>query len=88
MKLLKHHYNKGLGGILLDDIQESLPHFEKTIKQRSNDIIFITRPTDKKKVAFYHDREMDYTVSAVLTIFGALMHMLHYLNRKKYLKSM
>lgn len=63
MKLLKQHDNKGLGGVLLDDIQESLPHFEKTMKHRSGDITFITRPTDKKKIAFYHDRGVNLTVS-------------------------
>lgn len=66
MKLLKQHDNKGLGGVLLDDIQESLPHFEKTMKHRASDITFITRPTDKKKIAFYRDRGVNLTVSIVV----------------------
>lgn len=32
LKLLKQQDLKGLGGILLEDIQESLPHAEKALK--------------------------------------------------------
>ncbi|KAF4523863.1 hypothetical protein B566_EDAN013591 [Ephemera danica] len=32
LKLLKHHDLKGMGGILLEDVQESLPHCEKALK--------------------------------------------------------
>ncbi|XP_050296879.1 general transcription factor IIE subunit 2 [Anthonomus grandis grandis] len=58
LKLLKQQDLKGLGGILLEDVQESLPHCEKALKilGNSNDIIYITRPIDKKKVLFYNDR--------------------------------
>ncbi|KAL3288106.1 hypothetical protein HHI36_002556 [Cryptolaemus montrouzieri] len=58
LKLLKQQDLKGLGGILLDDVQESLPHCEKALKilQNQNEIIFISRPVDKKKVLFYNDR--------------------------------
>ncbi|XP_044264772.1 general transcription factor IIE subunit 2 [Tribolium madens] len=58
LKLLKQQDLKGLGGVLLDDVQESLPHCEKALKilQNQNEIIFITRPIDKKKVLFYNDR--------------------------------
>uniref|UniRef100_U5EUM5 Transcription initiation factor IIE subunit beta n=1 Tax=Corethrella appendiculata TaxID=1370023 RepID=U5EUM5_9DIPT len=62
MKLLKSHDLKGLGGVLLDDVQESLPQCEKILKQRANEIIFITRPIDKKKVLFYNDRSSNYVV--------------------------
>lgn len=58
LKLLKQQDLKGLGGILLDDVQESLPHCEKALKtlQNQNEIIFIARPMDKKKILFYNDR--------------------------------
>ncbi|KAF5281801.1 hypothetical protein FQA39_LY05015 [Lamprigera yunnana] len=58
LKLLKQQDLKGLGGILLDDVQESLPHAEKALKtlQNQNEIIFVVRPTDKKKILFYNDR--------------------------------
>lgn len=32
LRLLKQQDLKGLGGILLEDIQESLPHSEKALK--------------------------------------------------------
>jgi len=58
LKLLKQQDLKGLGGVLLEDVQESLPHAEKALKtlQNQNEIIFVTRPTDKKKILFYNDR--------------------------------
>lgn len=62
VKLLKQYDLKGLGGILLEDIQESLPHCEKVLKARANEIIYITRPTDKKKILFYNDRTANITV--------------------------
>jgi transcription initiation factor TFIIE subunit beta len=62
LKLLKQHDLKGLGGVLLDDIQESLPHCEKVLKQRAPDIVFITRPIDKKKILFYNDKTANFAV--------------------------
>ncbi|KAF7273675.1 hypothetical protein GWI33_013622 [Rhynchophorus ferrugineus] len=51
LKLLKQQDLKGLGGILLEDVEESLPHCEKALKilSNQNEVIFITRPIDKKK---------------------------------------
>lgn len=34
LKLLKQQDLKGLGGILLEDVEESLPHCEKALKVR------------------------------------------------------
>lgn len=34
LKLLKQQDLKGLGGIMLEDVQESLPHCEKALKVR------------------------------------------------------
>lgn len=62
MRLLKQQDLKGLGGVLLEDVQESLPHCEKILKNRASDIIFITRPIDKKKVLFYNDRSCNFQV--------------------------
>lgn len=62
LRLLKQHDLKGLGGILLDDIQESLPNCEKVLRALNNEIIYIQRTTDKKKVLFYNDRTADITV--------------------------
>ncbi|CAD7002689.1 general transcription factor IIE subunit 2 [Ceratitis capitata] len=62
LRLLKQHDLKGLGGVLLDDVQESLPHCEKVLKNRASEIIFIVRPIDKKKILFYNDRTANFTV--------------------------
>lgn len=62
VKLLKQYDLKGLGGILLEEIQESLPHCEKVLKNRANEIIYVTRSTDKKKILFYNDRTANITV--------------------------
>ncbi|KAH8324034.1 hypothetical protein KR074_008609 [Drosophila pseudoananassae] len=62
MRLLKQHDLKGLGGVLLEDVQESLPHCEKVLKNRAAEILFIIRPIDKKKILFYNDRTANFTV--------------------------
>jgi len=62
LRLLKQHDLKGLGGIMLDDIQESLPNCEKILRMLNNEIIYVQRPTDKKKILFYNDRTADLTV--------------------------
>ncbi|XP_050529630.1 general transcription factor IIE subunit 2 isoform X2 [Daktulosphaira vitifoliae] len=56
LKLLKQQDLKGLGGIMLDDIQESLPNCEKALKHLQNEILYVSRPGDKKKVIFYNDK--------------------------------
>lgn len=65
IKLLKQYDLKGLGGIMLDEITESLPHCEKVLKSRANEIIYITRPTDKKKILFYNDRTSNIMVDFI-----------------------
>lgn len=62
LRLLKQHDLKGMGGILLEEVQESLPHCEKALKNRANEIVYVTRPTDKKKILFYNDRSANLTV--------------------------
>lgn len=69
LRLLKQHDLKGLGGILLEEVQESLPHSEKALRNRANEIIYITRPTDKKKVLFYNDRTANLTVSKFYSLY-------------------
>lgn len=61
-RLLKSQDLKGLGGILLEDVQESLPHCEKVLKARANEILYITRPIDKKKILFYNDRTANMNI--------------------------
>ncbi|XP_046448309.1 general transcription factor IIE subunit 2-like [Daphnia pulex] len=56
LKLLRQTDLKGYGGILLEDIQESLPNHEKVLKLLDKEIVYITRPVDKKKILFYNDK--------------------------------
>ncbi|KAG8223685.1 hypothetical protein J437_LFUL004050 [Ladona fulva] len=62
LRLLKQHDLKGMGGILLEDVQESLPHCEKALKALQNELIYITRPIDKKKILFYNDKTANFYV--------------------------
>lgn len=61
LRLLDKHDQRGLGGILLDDIEEGLPNAQKAIKALGDQIIFVTRP-DKKKILFYNDKSCQFTV--------------------------
>jgi len=61
LRLLRLHDMKGLGGILRDDVLESVPRAEKVLKLLEQDIITITRQ-DKKKVLFYNDRGANFQV--------------------------
>lgn len=62
LRLLKQQDLKGLGGVLLEDVQESLPMCEKVLKNRAHEILYITRPMDKKKILFYNDRSANLNV--------------------------
>jgi len=85
LRLLKQHDLKGLGGILLEDIQESLPHCDKHLKVNinirkfssdynlknntydilqnlQNEILYIIRPLDKKKIVFYNDKTAQFPI--------------------------
>lgn len=70
LRLLKQQDLKGLGGVLLEEVQESLPHCEKALKNRANEIVYITRPIDKKKVLFYNDRSANLTVSSLNCLYS------------------
>lgn len=61
-RLLDKNDQRGLGGVFLDDVQESLPNADRAIKILGDNIIFITRPIDKKKVLFYNDKNCHFTV--------------------------
>ncbi|XP_041112954.1 transcription initiation factor IIE subunit beta [Polyodon spathula] len=61
LRLLDKHDQLGLGGILLDDIEEGLPNAQKAIKALGDQIIFISRP-DKKKILFYNDKHCQFVV--------------------------
>ncbi|KAJ8677093.1 hypothetical protein QAD02_012880 [Eretmocerus hayati] len=62
LRLLKKHDLKGWGGIMLEDIQESLPNSEKHLKHAASELLYITRAQDKKKVVFFNDRTAQFPV--------------------------
>ncbi|XP_035516071.1 transcription initiation factor IIE subunit beta [Morone saxatilis] len=61
LRLLDKHDQLGLGGVLLDDVEEGLPNSAKAIKALGDQIIFVTRP-DKKKILFYNDKHCQFMV--------------------------
>ena len=62
MNLLKNQDLHGLGGVLIDDIEESLPNASKAFKTLAEHIVFVTRPIDKKKVLFYNDKYCQFNI--------------------------
>ncbi|KAM9314651.1 transcription initiation factor IIE subunit beta isoform 1-T1 [Pholidichthys leucotaenia] len=63
LRLLDKHDQLGLGGVLLDDVEEGLPKAAKAIKALEDlgQIILITRP-DKKKIIFYNNKHCQFVV--------------------------
>jgi len=64
VKLLKKRDLNGEGGVMYDEVTESLPKAEKIIQNLTGDgkIIQINRPCDKKKVLFYYDHSTDIEI--------------------------
>lgn len=62
VKLLRSYDLHGKGGILMEDVEESLPNAQKLITNLTDFIVIITRPQDKKQVLFYNDRYCRFKV--------------------------
>lgn len=62
LRLLDRHDQKGLGGIFLEDVQESLPNADRIIKNLGDSIITISRPNDKRKVIYYNDKNATFKI--------------------------
>jgi len=62
LRLLDNHDQRGLGGILYEDIQESLPNTDKALKMLSDKVVYIVRPMDKKKVLYFNDESIRFQV--------------------------
>lgn len=64
IRLLDKYDSRGLGSITLDDVKESLPNAERIVKNLvdNNKIIMVTRPVDKKRVLFYNDLQLNFSV--------------------------
>ncbi|XP_061535016.1 transcription initiation factor IIE subunit beta [Phycodurus eques] len=61
LRLLDKHDQLGLGGVLLDEVEEGLPNSARAIKALGDQITFVTRP-DKKKILFYNDKHCQFLV--------------------------
>jgi len=62
LKLLKHYDLHGKGGLLYEDIEESLPNMQKVMKALQDYVIVVLRPQDKKQIVFYNDKYCKFTV--------------------------
>ncbi|KAH9394279.1 Transcription initiation factor IIE subunit beta [Tyrophagus putrescentiae] len=64
IRLLDKYDSRGLGSITLEDIKESLPNAERIVKNLvdNNKIIMVTRPVDKKRILFYNDLQLSFSV--------------------------
>jgi len=64
IRLLKRKDLNGEGGIMYDDVLESLPNAEKIVQLLTTNgkVIQITRPCDKKRVLFYFDHTTDIEI--------------------------
>ncbi|XP_031416339.1 transcription initiation factor IIE subunit beta isoform X1 [Clupea harengus] len=61
LRLLDKHDQLGLGGVMLEDVEEGLPNSAKAIKALGDQIVFVTRP-DKRKILFFNDKHCQFTV--------------------------
>ena len=61
LRLLNKHDQRGLGGILLEDIEEGLPNSQKAVKALGDQIPFVNLP-DKKKILFFNDKSCQFSV--------------------------
>nr|CAB3251290.1 general transcription factor IIE subunit 2-like [Phallusia mammillata] len=61
LKKLDRHDQRGLGGIMWDDIEEGLPKAKKAVKVLGDKILFVSRP-DKKQIVFYNDRSCEIVI--------------------------
>lgn len=62
LNLLKRHDLHGDGGVLLEDVEESCPNVQKALKILGDNILFITRPNDKKQILYYNDKYCQFNI--------------------------
>lgn len=61
IRLLDKNDQNGLGGLLREDVEESLPHANRCLRILGDKILYVTRP-DKKQVLFYNDKNSAFVV--------------------------
>lgn len=64
LQFLDKQESEGLGGVLMDDIEEALPHAQKAIRKLTEDnhIATVTRQADKKLIVFYRPKGKEFQV--------------------------
>jgi len=64
LQYLDKQESEGLGGVLMDDIEEALPHAQKAIRKLTEDnhIATVTRQQDKKLIVFYRPKGKEFQV--------------------------
>jgi len=64
LQYLDKQESEGLGGVLMDDIEEALPHAQKAIRKLTEDnhIASVTRQQDKKVIVFYRPKGKEFQV--------------------------
>jgi len=62
LNLLSVNYDKGYGGVLAEDAEESLPNFTRVMKILGDQVLIIAHPIDKKQVLFYNDKSVTLPV--------------------------
>ncbi|XP_052256979.1 general transcription factor IIE subunit 2-like isoform X1 [Dreissena polymorpha] len=67
LNLLKRNDLNGSGGVLMDDVDESLPNAAAAISKLGDNIVTVTRPNDKKKILFYNDKDSTFKVDEEFT---------------------
>lgn len=64
LQFLDKQESEGLGGVLMDDIEEALPHAQKAIRKLTEDnhIATVTRQQDKKQIVFLRPKGKEFRV--------------------------
>ncbi|KAL8595585.1 hypothetical protein ACOMHN_025622 [Nucella lapillus] len=62
MRLLRNYDEVGRGGVLMEDVEESLPNAQKAVKSLGENVVAVIRPVDKRKVLYYNDKHLNFQV--------------------------
>jgi hypothetical protein len=67
LNFLKDKEENGMGGVLMSEIEESVPRAERTIRKLNENIFKITRgERDKEEVIFYNNKDYEMSVDEMI----------------------
>ncbi|XP_063865857.1 general transcription factor IIE subunit 2-like isoform X2 [Scylla paramamosain] len=67
LRLLRQKYKKGLGGVMLSDVQECVgPRWKKIMRQVEREVLQVVRKADRKLIIFHKDKSLSLSVSEEL----------------------